>query len=116
MLFYIIKLILTSLIIVIISEVSKRSNFIATIFAALPLISIISFIWIYFEQKDTNKIANLSSSIFWMVIPSLPLFLIFSALLKRGLNFYLSLLISCSITVIFYILFLWIIKKLGVKI
>lgn len=115
MLFYIIKLFLTSLLIVIITETSKKSSFIATIFAALPTISILSFIWIYFEQKDTNKIANLSSSIFWMVIPSLPLFLIFPVLLKKGLNFYISLLISCAITVLFYILFVWILKKFGIK-
>ncbi|MFN3412039.1 MAG: DUF3147 family protein [Exilispira sp.] len=116
MLYYIIKLFLTSLIILIITEASKKSNFVATIFAALPTISILSFIWIYFEQKNTNKIADLSSSIFWMVLPSLPLFLIFPVLLKKGLNFYLSLLISCAITVLFYILFLSFLKKLGVKI
>jgi len=115
MLFYLIKILLTSIIILLISEFSKRSNLIATIFAAIPTISVLSFLWIYVEQKDINKISNLSTSIFWMVIPSLPLFLIFPYLLKRGINFYLSLLISCGITVVLYIFYTFILKKFGIK-
>ncbi len=116
MLFFVVKLLLTSFIIVLITEFSKKNNIIATIFAALPLVSILSFIWIYIEQKDINKISNLSTSIFWMVIPSLPLFLIFPYLLRRGISFYFSLLISIFITIILYITFAWILKKFGIKI
>ena len=115
MLFYLTKLLLTSLIILAISEISKKNNFVATIFAALPTVSILSFIWIYIEQKDTIKISNLSTSIFWMVIPSLPLFLIFPLLLRKGINFYISLLISCFVTVLLYILFVSLLKKFGIK-
>lgn len=115
MLFYLIKIILTSLIIVLISEFSKRNNFIATIFASLPLISLLSFIWIYLEQKDTGKISKLSTSIFWMVLPSLPLFLIFPFLLKKGINFYMSLAISSFLTIILYLCFTWLLKKFGIN-
>ncbi len=116
MIFYILKIILTSIIILLISEFSKKSNLIATIFAAIPTISVLSFIWIYIEQKNINKISTLSTSIFWMVIPSLPLFLFFPYLLKKGINFYLSLIISCGITVIIYIIYATILKKFGIKI
>ncbi|MCR4421991.1 MAG: DUF3147 family protein [Spirochaetales bacterium] len=116
MLFFIVKLLFTSLIIVLISEFSKKNNFLSTILAAIPLVSILSFIWIYIEQKDINKISSISIGIFWMVIPSLPLFLIFPYLLKRGLNFYLSLFLSISFTVILYFCFSSILKKFGIKI
>jgi len=115
MFFFILKLLLTLFIIVLISELSKRNNFLATIFAAIPLVSILSFIWIYIEQKDINKISSLSNSIFWMVIPSLPLFLLLPFLLKKGINFYVSLFIVSVFTVFLYIFFSWILKKFGIK-
>ena len=39
------------------------------------MISIISMIWHYIDSKDIEKVKDLSISIFWMVIPSLILFL-----------------------------------------
>lgn len=101
---YIIKIIFSGLLIMLISEIAKRSSFWGAIIASLPLISIIAFIFLYQETKDTGKIASLSIDIFWLVIPSLALFLCLPLMLKKGMSFYPALGISCTITVACYFL------------
>jgi Nitrogen regulatory protein P-II len=44
-------------------------------------------IWLYRDTQDTAKIAALSMSIFWLVLPSLVLFLVLPALLRHGVHF-----------------------------
>jgi hypothetical protein len=62
---------------------------------AIPLTSILAFTWIYYESKETQKIIEMSYSVFWLVIPSLLFFLLLPALLKMGMKFSASMLISC---------------------
>ena len=75
--FYLIKTIITALLIVTITEVSKLNVQLGGLIKSLPLISIISFIWIYFDTQDTKLIADLSVSTLWYVVPTLPLFYVF---------------------------------------
>lgn len=111
MLFITFKVILTAVMIVGISEISKRSSNLAAILASLPITSILIFIWIYLEDGKKETIAQMSWDIFYLVIPSLVFFVAFAILISRGVNFYLSLLISCLITTATY----WIYIK-GLKI
>ena len=100
----IIKVIISAIIILVATEVSNRSTILAAIIIALPLVSIISLTWIWFETKDVEKISIISTQIFWFVIPGLPMFLLIPIFLSRGLSFFISLSISCAITVLlFYI-------------
>ena len=100
----IIKVIISAIIILVATEVSNRSTILAAIIIALPLVSIISLTWIWFETKDIERISLISTQIFWFVIPGLPMFLILPFFLSKGLGFFISLIISCLITVIlFYI-------------
>ncbi len=84
------KIIITSLLIVAISEISKRSSFIGALLASLPLISVLAIVWLYIDTKDVTKVSELASNVFWLVIPSLAFFISLPLLLKRGLDFYLS--------------------------
>src|SRR5690349_12496787 len=68
---YIIKLLISAAIIVAVSEVSKRSSLIGGLLASLPLTSFLAMLWLYKDTKDTAKVAALSMSIFWLVLPSL---------------------------------------------
>lgn len=92
--FYLIKTIITAILIVAITEVSKLNAQLGGLIKSLPLISIVSFIWIYYDTQDTKIIADLSLSTLWYVIPTLPLFYIFYTLLNKGLGFYTSLFLS----------------------
>jgi len=115
MTYYAIKIAATTIFIVIISEISKRQSFAAAILASLPLISIIAMTWLYIETKDVTKVSALSMSVFWLVLPSLVLFVVLPTLLKQGVNFYLSMGISMLITAICYLLMVTILNIINVK-
>jgi len=115
MIYYIVKVFISAVIIVLISEISKRSSLTGSILASLPLMSILAFIWIYIDTKDVQKISSLSTGIFWLVIPSLILFIILPVLLKKQVNFWLAMGISTSAMVIFYFLMIFVLRKFGVR-
>ncbi len=112
--YYLIKILLSAVIIVIISEVAKKSTFIGSLVASLPLVSILALIWLFYETGDKNKISELSYGIFWLVIPSLSLFLTLPLFLKT-FTFYISLLFSITIMLIFYIIMLYVLSYFGIK-
>ena len=89
---YAAKVLISAVVIVAVTELSKRGGtFWGGILASLPLVSILSFLWIYAETKDSGKIADLSWSILWLVIPSLVLFAALPFLIKRGAGFHAAL-------------------------
>ena len=116
MMYYIIKVLLSSVTLVAISEISKRSTFAGSLLASIPLVSLLAFIWIYIDTKDVTKVAELSQGIFWLVIPSLAFFILFSFLLKKNVDFWLSMGISLTIMVACYFIMLFFLKKAGINI
>lgn len=114
MLYYAFKVIISALLIVGISEIAKRSTSVAALIAALPLTSLLAFIWLQMETGSSRQIAELSTQIFWLVIPSLLLFLLLPFLLRHGLNFWLSLGASVVATAGCYLVLLPILRRLGV--
>lgn len=111
MIYYLLKTLISALLIVLISEFSKRSTFIGALLASIPTVSLLAFIWIYHDTKDIKIISELSIDIFWLVIPSLLLFLILPFLLKKGISFYVSLLISITLTSLAYTIVIFAKKK-----
>ncbi len=96
------KTLVTALIVVAISELSRRYSLLAAFLASLPLTSLLAFIWIYVETKDVQKVAELSQSIVWLVIPSLTLFIVLPILLKMNMDFWLALAASAAATAAVY--------------
>ena len=113
MLQYCIKILLTAMIVVCVSEISKRSTLLGAFLVSLPLTSILAMVWIYAETKDAGKIAVFSSEVLWLVIPSLILFIALPVLLRNQIGFYLSMFISCLLTAAGYSLTILIRSKLG---
>jgi ABC-type siderophore export system fused ATPase/permease subunit len=113
--YYFIKIIITCVFIIAVSEISKRSSFFGAIIASIPIISVLGIIWLYFDTKNVQMIITLSNSIFWLVIPSLAFFVILPVMLKAQVNFTVSLLISIVVTVCCYFLMVFILSKFGVK-
>ena len=109
------KLLITSLLIVAISEISKRSSFIGALLASLPLVSVLAMIWLYIDTKDIEKVSALASSVFWLVLPSLVFFMSLPLLLKRGLDFYLSMGLSTLLTAGCYFLLIRILLRFGIQ-
>lgn len=109
------KIAVTTALIVLISEIAKRSSFVGSILASVPLISVLAMLWLYIDTKDVSKVSNLSNSIFWLVLPSLSLFLVLPLLLKQGVNFYLSMGLSIAISLFCYLLTIFILGQLGMR-
>lgn len=101
--FFILKTLISALIIAIASEVAKKSGFWGALLISLPTMSILAMTWLYIETKDTEKIASMSYSILWLVLPTLPFFLIVPTLLKRGVSFPITMLVACALTSLFYV-------------
>lgn len=97
MAFYLAKLLLTSGLIVLISEVVKRSDKFGALIAALPLTTLLVISWMYFEEQPNKKIADHMVLTFYFVLPSLPMFLIFPYLIHK-LGFIAALSLSIIIT------------------
>ena len=82
--YYLTKIAVTTVLIVLISEIARRSSLIGAILASIPLISVIAMVWLYIDTKDVTRITALSQSIFWLVLPSLALFVSLPLLIKRA--------------------------------
>jgi hypothetical protein len=115
MIYTLIKVLISALIIVAVSEVAKRSSFIGGLVASLPLVSVLAMIWLYRETHDAAKLAALSTSIFWLALPSLVLFLLLPVLLKRHVQFYAALGLSLLAMFAAYGLLVVALNKSGVK-
>ncbi len=116
MILYAIKVITSACIIVAVSEIAKRSSFWGGVLASIPLVSLLAFIWLYIETKDVAKITALSWSIFWLVLPSLTLFLALPVLLKFNIRFPIALGLSVIIMFIAYLAMATILKQFGVNV
>ena len=113
--FYLIKIAITTILVVAITEIAKRNTFAGALVASVPLISLLAIIWLYIETNNTDRIIALSSSIFWLVIPSLVLFIALPILLKLGVHFYMSLGISVVLTIAAYWLIIFVANHYGIK-
>lgn len=113
--YYIIKLFLSAGIIVAVTEVAKVNATLGGLIKSLPLISLLAILWLYAETKDVDKIAALSISTLWFVLPTLPFFIVLPILLKQGVEFYISLFISTIVMLIGYVVMVAILKNVGYK-
>src|SRR5262245_7332566 len=115
MLQVVVKVILSALIVVAVSEVSKRTTTIGGLLASLPLTSHLAMIWLYIETGDARTVADLAGRILWLVLPSLSLFLILPLLLRAGYGFWPALGIACAATIASYVVEVWVLGALGVR-
>ena len=115
MTYTILKFALSAAVLVAVSEIAKRSSFAGGLLASLPLTSLLAFIWLWRDTHDSAKISALSTSIFWLVLPSLVLFIALPLLLKRGVMFWPSLGISIAAMLVSYGAMIFGLGKFGIK-
>lgn len=100
--YFIIKILISALLVATISEMAKRSSLVAALIASLPVTSILAFIWLYVDTGDTRQVTDLSRQIVWLVIPSLVFFWTLPLLLECSLNFWLALGLAAVATSVCY--------------
>ncbi|GAA0887908.1 DUF3147 family protein [Rhodanobacter soli] len=108
------KYLITAAVVVLVSEVAKRSDRLGGLLAALPLVTVLALIWLYVERQPQVKIANHAWYTFWYVVPTLPMFLAFPLLLPR-LGFWPTLLACVVITVACFWLFALLVRRFGIE-
>lgn len=107
------KYLITAAMVVLISEVAKRSDKLGSLVAALPLVTVLTLVWLYVENQPTEKIANHAWYTFWYVLPTLPMFLLFPYLLPR-IGFWGTLAACVVLTVVCFAAFAALLKRFGV--
>lgn len=115
MLVYLFKVLLTSVLVVIITELSKRSTLAGAILASIPVVSVLAIGWLYLDTRSTELVARLSKGIFWMVLPSLCFFLLLPVLLRAGWDFAPSLMTALVATVGLYFLTVFLCRMAGLS-
>ncbi|PPD52637.1 MAG: hypothetical protein CTY10_09210 [Methylotenera sp.] len=112
MTYLIIKYLITAAVVVMVSELAKVSDKLGGLLAALPLVTVLTLIWLYIENQPVAKISNHAYYTFWYVIPTLPMFLLFPYLLPKW-GFWPTL-VSCVIfTLAVFYLYATSLKRFG---
>lgn len=112
------KYLITAAVVVVVSEVARRSDKLGALIAALPLITVFAMTWMFFELKgeqQTEKIANHAYYTFWYVIPTMPMFLLMPWMLRKGIHYGWTLLAGCALTAVLFVITAWVVKRFGIE-
>jgi hypothetical protein len=99
---FLLKTLISALLIAGASELARRSTAAAALLISLPLTSLLAIVWLWHDTHDPIRIAALSSEIFWLVLPSLSFFLVLPLALRFGVAFWLALAIAVTVTALAY--------------
>ncbi len=115
MIYLLAKAVLSGLLVVAVSEVAKRYPGLGGLVASLPLVSILGMVWLWRDTGDVERMALHATGTFWFVLPSLPMFLLIPALLRRGAGFWPALGAGCLLTISLYALMVWLGPRIGLR-
>ena len=96
------KGIFSGTVVVIASEVAKKTAVFGALITSIPIISVLSLTWLYEDTKDTAQVANFAESILWLILPSTLLFILLPYLLRQGWSFENSMLTGITATILAY--------------
>ena len=114
MLYLVLKAGLSGVIIAVASELARRAPALGALILSLPLVSLLAMLWLWRDTGDSARIAALSESTFWYVLPTLPMFLVMPAMLRHGAGFWPTLAASAALTFVLYLCTIWVLGKFGV--
>jgi F0F1-type ATP synthase assembly protein I len=107
------KYLVTAAVVVLVSELARRSDRIGGFIAALPMVTLLTLVWLHLEHQPAAKLANHAWYTFWYVVPTLPMFLAFPWLLGR-LGFWPALGACTLLTVACFGAFALAVKRFGI--
>ena len=115
MLYLTIKAALSGIIVAAVSEIARRYPSWGGLVASLPLTSLLAMLWLYRDSHEPERVAELSLSTIWFIVPSVPLFIVLPLLIRSGVGFWRSMAIVVVGTLGLYALMFWAAPRLGVK-
>ena len=93
-LFFIVKIFVSGILIAVISSLAKTFPKGAALLTALPLMTFLSLIWIYFETRDLALLETYTKDVFIWVLPSLLFFVAAIYLFRFRVSFVVSMTLS----------------------
>lgn len=114
MLDYAIKVAISALLIVAVTEISKRSTLLGAALASPPITSLLAFVWLYWDTGDAGRVADLATNILWLALVSMIFFVSLPILIKTGWQFWPSLSVSLALTAAAYLAMTFLLKRLGI--
>ena len=111
---FVIKAILSGLLVAAISTIAKRYPGWGGLVASLPLVSVLSMVWLYGETRNAESVARLSIGAFWFFLPSIPMFLIIPKMLRSGYSFPVTMAAALALTILLYAGMSWAAPRLGI--
>ena len=115
MLYLLIKAILSGAIVAAVSEIARRYPGWGGLVASLPLTSLLAMLWLWRDTGDPERVAELSASTIWFILPSVPLFIALPLLLRSGVGFWAAIAIVVVTTLALYAVMFWAAPRLGLK-
>jgi hypothetical protein len=109
------RTLLSGVMIAAVSTVARRFPAAGALIASLPLVSVLGMIWLWHDRPDAANMAAHAEATFWYVIPSLPMFLLIPALLRRGVDFWPALIAGCALTIAAYFVTVLVAQRFGVR-
>ena len=111
---FVIKAILSGLLVAAISTIAKRYPGWGGLVASLPMVSVLSMVWLYGETRNAESVARLSTGAFWFFLPSIPMFLIIPKMLRSGYSFPVTMAAALALTILLYAGMSWAAPRLGI--
>lgn len=111
---FVIRAILSGLIVALIAMVARRSPAAGALIASLPLVSLLGMIWLWRDTRDATRLAAHAEATFYYVLPSLPMFLLIPWILRNGGNFWVAIGAGCVLTILLYLVTIVIAARFGV--
>ena len=115
MLYLAIKAAISGVIVAAVSEIARRYPGWGGLVASLPLTSLLAMLWLWRDTSNAERVAALSVSTIWFIVPSVPLFIALPLLLRSGLGFWLSMGLVIAGTLALYALMFWAAPRIGIK-
>lgn len=107
------KYLITAAVVVLVSETAKRSDRFGGLIAALPMITLLTLVWLHVENQPQARLANHAWYTFWYVLPTLPMFLAFPWLLSR-LGFWPTMGACVVLTLVCFGVFALLLRRFGI--
>ena len=115
MLYLLTKAALTGMIVAVASEVARRSPALGALVVSLPLVSLLAVLWLWRDTSDPERIAAHLQATFWLVLPSLPMFLVVPAMIRNGVTFWPALGAGTALTVALYLSAAALVPRIGIS-
>lgn len=98
------KILVSAVIIGIVTEIARRFPTYGGVIAALPLVSLLSIIWLYVQGESSEGLSKFALGVLWGFPATAFLLLIVYLSLKQSINLYTSIFIGISGWLIFLII------------